>query len=101
MLIEAMACRVPVIGSDSGEIPHVIGDAGVLVPEGDETALGVALAALAGDPGRRNLLARQGRARVLAHFTQAQVAAATYKVYCQALGVSPRNWTVSDQGQQP
>jgi glycosyltransferase involved in cell wall biosynthesis len=33
MLVEAMACGVPVIGSDSGEIPFVIGDAGIIVPE--------------------------------------------------------------------
>ncbi|MDJ0553398.1 MAG: hormogonium polysaccharide biosynthesis glycosyltransferase HpsO [Microcoleaceae cyanobacterium MO_207.B10] len=35
VLIEAMACKVPVIGSDSGEIPHVIGDAGLVFPEGN------------------------------------------------------------------
>ena len=35
MLIEAFACGVPVIGSDSGEIPYVIGDAGRVVGEKD------------------------------------------------------------------
>ena len=39
MLIEAMACGVPVVGSRSGEIPAVIGEAGLLVPEGDAAAL--------------------------------------------------------------
>jgi L-malate glycosyltransferase len=39
VLIEAMACQVPVIGSDSGEIPHVIGDAGMVFPEGNAAAL--------------------------------------------------------------
>ena len=35
VLIEAMACGVPVIGSSSGEIPNVIGEAGIVFPEGD------------------------------------------------------------------
>ncbi|HEY9644931.1 MAG TPA: hormogonium polysaccharide biosynthesis glycosyltransferase HpsO, partial [Chroococcidiopsis sp.] len=35
VLIEAMACQVPVIGSDSGEIPNVIADSGLIFPEGD------------------------------------------------------------------
>lgn len=39
VLIEAMACKVPVIGSNSGEIPYVIGDAGLIFPEGDAQAL--------------------------------------------------------------
>ncbi len=81
VLVEAMACGVTVIGSDSGEIPQVIGDAGLIFPEGDVQALGHALAALAADPGRRAELGLAGRARALAHFTQAQIAAATYKVY--------------------
>lgn len=37
MIIEAFACGVPVIASDSGEIPFVVGDAGVIVPEKSET----------------------------------------------------------------
>jgi glycosyltransferase involved in cell wall biosynthesis len=39
VLIEAMACKVPVIGSNSGEIPYVIGDAGLIFPEADAKAL--------------------------------------------------------------
>ncbi len=38
MIIEAFACGVPVVGSDSGEIPYVIGDAGKVVPEADVAA---------------------------------------------------------------
>jgi glycosyltransferase involved in cell wall biosynthesis len=81
VLTEAMACGVPVIGSHSGEIPWVIGDAGRVFPEGDAGALAAILAELAGDPAQRSALAASGRARVLSHFTQAQVAAATAVVY--------------------
>ena len=77
VLIEAMACGVPVIGSDSGEIPNVIGDAGLIFPEGDIDALRDSIASLLADPGRRARYAEAGRQRVLAEFTQAQIAAAT------------------------
>jgi len=63
MLTEAFACGVPVVASDSGEIPHVVGDAGVIVGEGDRDAWVAALEALAGDPDRREELARRGRDR--------------------------------------
>src|SRR6185312_482912 len=48
-IMEAMACGVPVIGSDSAEIPNVIGDAGLVVPEGDPHALRDALQRVLGD----------------------------------------------------
>jgi glycosyltransferase involved in cell wall biosynthesis len=81
VLVEAMACGVPVIGSDCGEIPNVIGDAGLVFPEGEVDALQSHLTELLRDPDLRAELARQGRERVLARYTQAQVAARTYEVY--------------------
>lgn len=85
VLVEAMACGVPVIGSDCGEIPHVIGDAGLVFPEGDVDALRGHLARLMADPDLRADLTRQGRERVLAHYTQARVAAQTVAVYREML----------------
>ncbi|MDH7486170.1 MAG: glycosyltransferase [Anaerolineae bacterium] len=81
VLVEAMACAVPVVGSDCGEIPHVVGQAGLIFPEGDVAALRERLARLLGDAALRAELGRLGRQRVLAHYTQAQVAAATLQVY--------------------
>jgi len=96
VLIEAMACHVAVIGSDSGEIPHVIGDAGLVFPEGDAAGLCDAITALAGDPIRRANLANRGRARVLENFTHARIAAVTWRIY-QAMG-SPRQSTPGSTG---
>ena len=83
VLIEAMACGVAVVGSDSGEIPQVIGQAGVVFPEGDATALRYALQELLDDHARRATLAAAGRRRVLEHFTMQRIAAATVAVYRQ------------------
>lgn len=85
ILIEAMACEVPVVGSDSGEIPHVIGDAGVITPEGNTSELSDALLRLMREPERRHALAQRGRQRVLSHFTQEQVARQIVGVYQQAM----------------
>lgn len=88
VLVEAMACGVPVVGAESGEIPHVIGDAGLIFPEGDAEALRENLARLQQDPGLRQRLARAGRERVLVHFTQARIAARTWEVYREVLGAA-------------
>lgn len=74
VLIEAMASGVPVIGSDSGAIPEVIGDAGVVVPEGDIGALAQALRLLASSPTLRSQIASRGRMRVLAEFANDAIA---------------------------
>lgn len=46
--IEAMACGVPVVASDAGALPEVVGDAGLVVPAGDAAALAGALVEAAG-----------------------------------------------------
>ncbi|MFL5383125.1 MAG: glycosyltransferase family 4 protein [Longimicrobiaceae bacterium] len=74
MLVEAMACGVPVLGSDSGEIPHVIGDAGIVAPEGDVGGWAKALGELIENPDRRAELARRGIARARAEFALDAVA---------------------------
>jgi glycosyltransferase involved in cell wall biosynthesis len=69
MLVEAFACGVPVVASDSGEIPHVLGDAGIVAPEGDAAALSQAIAALLSDEDRRAGLAARGIERARTHFS--------------------------------
>lgn len=63
MIIEAFACGVPVIGSDSGEIPFVIGDAGRVVAEADAAAWAGAIGELLDRPGTRADLRERGLAR--------------------------------------
>lgn len=81
VIVEAMACEVAVIGSDSGAIPDVIGDAGLVFPEDDHVALADRLQRLIEDSQLRHKLSIKGRQRVLANFTQQQIAAHTTAVY--------------------
>ena len=63
MLIEAFACGVPVIASDSGEIPHVVGEAGMIVGERDEAGWQRALCELLESPQTRAELGERGLQR--------------------------------------
>lgn len=81
VLVEAMACGAAVIGSETGEIPHVVGDAGFTFPEGDSATLRTLITRLVEDGELRRELGRQGRTRVLENFTQRRVAAETVAVY--------------------
>lgn len=86
VLIEAMACAVPVIGSDSGEIPNVIDEAGLICPEGDASALAQALTCLSRSQEKRNELGTRGRNRVLQNFTHRRVARHTVEFYRRLVG---------------
>lgn len=87
VLPEAMSCETPVIGSNSGEIPYVIGEAGLVFQEGDAQALAACVRQLLEDPNLYARLAKQGRERVLQEYTQEQIAKQTYAVYNEMLGV--------------
>jgi len=84
-LAEAMACEIPVIGSSSGEIPHVIGNAGLIFKEGDAHELSACVQKLLDDPFLHAELAQRGRKRVLENYSQAQIARQTYEVYVSML----------------
>ncbi len=74
VLIEAMAAAIPVIGSDSGEIPNVIADAGLVFPEGDSDALCDRLSQLIDDRGFAENLGRLGYQRCMSHYTNKALA---------------------------
>lgn len=74
MLIEAFASEVAVVGSDSGEIPHVIGDAGRVLPEADRAAWTSCLDVLLSDSAARQELAARGLERAREHFAWPVVA---------------------------
>ena len=93
-IVEAMACGVPVIGSASAEIPNVIGDAGLVVPEGDPSALRNAIGHLLDDPALRHVLAQRGRARALACYTHQRIAEQTVSVYQAVVGAPSLSTTI-------
>jgi glycosyltransferase involved in cell wall biosynthesis len=68
MLIEAFACGVPVVASDSGEIPHVVGDRGIIVAERDTAAWTRALQLVLGDDALRRDLSERGRRAAVSTF---------------------------------
>ncbi|MEM1128702.1 MAG: glycosyltransferase [Bacteroidota bacterium] len=78
VIIEAMACGTPVLGSDSGEIPHLIEatQGGLTFAEGDAHALAARLQSLLTDPALGHRLAEHGRRAVQERFSLAAVAEA-------------------------
>ena len=86
VLIEAMASKVPVIGSNSGEIPYVIKDAGLIFTEGDVEALKNCLVSLMEQPSLAENLAQLGYERAMNHYTNKALARQQLDFYKQLLG---------------
>ena len=63
-IVEAMACGKPIIASDVGGIPDMIGrESGILVPPGDTSALAAAMLLLAKDKDRRCRMGQAAKER--------------------------------------
>jgi glycosyltransferase involved in cell wall biosynthesis len=86
-VVEAMACGAPVVSSDGGSLPEVVGDAGLLAPPREPDAIAAAISRVLGDTALRDDLAQRGLARARS-FTWARCAEATRDEYRRVLGTS-------------
>lgn len=78
--LEAMACGTPVVTSDVASLPEIVGEAGILVPPGDQQALSQALQEVLGNQGLQDRLATKGPERA-SQFTWERTARQTLQVY--------------------
>jgi glycosyltransferase involved in cell wall biosynthesis len=88
VLVEAMACGVPVVGSDVGEIAHVIGPAGMTFPGGDVDGLADRLVRLRDDPGLARRLGLTGVRRAVAEFGWDSSAATMCETWARLVAAS-------------
>ena len=81
VITEAMCCEVPVIGSSSGSIPKVIGDAGLIFKEKNDKELKEKIELVMKDIKLRKKLIKKGKERVLNNYTWDKVALKTHSLY--------------------
>ena len=90
VLAQAMAMGIPVLGSDSGAIPEVIGRTDAIFPEGNAAALAALLETVLSSPARRGELRDHGLARVQALYSKQRVAERTVEFW-QHVANTPRS----------
>jgi glycosyltransferase involved in cell wall biosynthesis len=79
-VLEAMACGAPVVCANTTSLPEIAGDAALLFPPGDESALAQAITSLLMDSELSSLLKRRGFAQA-ARFSWETTARQTLAVY--------------------
>lgn len=87
-ILEAMACRLPVISTRVGGIPDLVEDGvtGLLTPAGDARALAGALARVLSDPAIARRMGDSGRARLERDFSPVRAVAAHERLYAELAG---------------
>jgi glycosyltransferase involved in cell wall biosynthesis len=85
VIIEAQACETPVIGSDSGAIPEILAEGGLIFPERNPAALAMAIAHLKANPTQTRQMGRTGRLQVERNFTWRRVAEQMRDIYLNCM----------------
>ncbi len=78
---EAMACGVPVISTNGGALPEVVGDSGLIVPTKDHKAISSAVRCLLKDEDLRIALGEKGMARIHKYFSWTVTGEKMLKLY--------------------
>ncbi|CAL9322177.1 glycosyltransferase family 4 protein [Streptomyces olindensis] len=86
---EALHARVPLVATDAGGIPELVGDAAELVPYGDAKALADSVVRLLGDPARRELLKDKGARQAASWPTEDETVAQVLSVYDELTRLRP------------
>ncbi|MFD5134039.1 glycosyltransferase family 4 protein [Streptomyces olindensis] len=86
---EALHARVPLVATDVGGIPELVGDAAELVPYGDAKALADSVVRLLGDPARRELLKDKGARQAASWPTEDETVAQVLSVYDELTRLRP------------
>lgn len=87
VLLEAMACGVPVVATKSGAIAETVGEAGILVSPNSWPELAGALKKLILDEKLRQSLSKKGRRRVENQFERRKIAQKIEKIYQKVLAI--------------
>ena len=82
---EAMSCGIPLVSTNGGSLPEVVGDAGIIVPHSDPKALKDAIKSLLNSPEIRIEFGKKGRRRVLENFTWKRAAKELVEIYREAI----------------
>ncbi len=85
-LLDAMAQGLPVVGTESGVLPEIIGDAGIVVAQDDPDVLGLALERLQTMPDEQARLGAAGRRRVMEEYVDDAIARKTLLFWRQVAG---------------
>ncbi|MBI2219619.1 MAG: glycosyltransferase family 4 protein [Acidobacteria bacterium] len=89
-VLEAMACRRAVVGTEAGGIPEAVvhGETGLLVPPRDDAAMADAIVRLLRDPAMRTTFGEAGYRRVEEHFSAERMVRRVLGVYEEHKGDS-------------
>jgi len=78
---EAMSCGLPVVSTNGGALPEVVGDAGIIVPVKDSDAIAREVKKLLDDPDLREELGKKARERIVNLLSWEQAARQMSRLY--------------------